>query len=76
MEKENNLRDVFWETDLEDIQKSYLPAGKKVTDLPFARPNLLVPVRGCPLLAEGMITSEMERAKDESKPACDFLGSR
>lgn len=27
-------RDLFWETDLEDIQRTYLKKGQKITDLP------------------------------------------
>jgi hypothetical protein len=25
----------FWETDLEDIEETFLPKGKKITDLPI-----------------------------------------
>lgn len=48
-------RDVFWETDLADIQKTYLPEGTLVTDLPFAEIDWRVPPQGSPLIAMNRI---------------------
>ena len=50
---DDNKRDTFWETDLEDIQRQYLPDGKTAADLPFAEMDWRVPVQGSPLLAMG-----------------------
>lgn len=46
-------RDMFWETDLDDLRKQYLPEGVTVNDLPLAEMDWRVPVQGSPLLAMG-----------------------
>ena len=53
-----NNRDTFWETDLEDLQKTYLPDGKTSADLPFSNPDWRVPVQGSPLLAAGKVNQK------------------
>ena len=47
--------DNFWETDLEDIQATYLPKGKKITDMPYTPNDWRVPVQGSPLIALGKL---------------------
>lgn len=51
MKKNQKEPDVFWETDLVDIQKACLPEGMLVTDLPSTPINWRVPVQGSPLIA-------------------------
>lgn len=49
--KNQKEADTFWETDLADMQKAYLPEGVLVTDLCSARIDWRVPVRDSPLIA-------------------------
>ncbi|MGI9337939.1 MAG: hypothetical protein ACR2P4_05440 [Gammaproteobacteria bacterium] len=60
----DNRRDAFWETDLADLQKQYLPGGKTAADLPFAEMDWRVPVQGSPLMAMGRISNS---AKNDGK---------
>ena len=46
-------RDVFWETDLDDLRKQYLPKGANVSNLPLEEMDWRVPLQGSPLLAMG-----------------------
>lgn len=39
----------FWDTDLSEVESAFLPAGKKVTDLPISLNNA-VPEQGSVLL--------------------------
>ncbi|SFV69843.1 hypothetical protein MNB_SUP05-5-1140 [hydrothermal vent metagenome] len=41
--------DSFWNTDLEDIEKTFLASGQKITDLPTTLDNR-VPPQGSSLL--------------------------
>lgn len=56
--EQKKKRDLFWETDLADLQKQYLPEGKTAADLPFRKPDGRVPVQGSPLIAMGKIAAK------------------
>lgn len=56
-------RDVFWETDLDDLRKQYLPKGTTANDLVVKIPDWRVPVQGSPLLSKGKITGRRNDGK-------------
>lgn len=47
--------DLFWNSDLEEIEGEFLPEGKSICDLPIAAVDERVPPQGCVLYCLGRV---------------------